>query len=262
MASYPEYLAATFGDFPCHDDAWPVSSGMERSDSQSTSCTVDSTYTTGSHSTSYSSTGATSIEDNDYYGEPASSLYAFGGYSEPQAADHLLSATGSQYQHAEQQIPQALQISTPLQIFDTIIPSIGEAARQATESAASLIFHQQQRFGRGGPPVISSGAIEDALLGSQAYGQEASRAAVQAVLHQQLWRQFNELDHFSTDTTSILEEAAYQLQLRLQGPRVFDICLCAIAAILTKLRVDLERSYPEVIAGPEDPHSAKPQPAE
>jgi hypothetical protein len=100
------------------------------------------------------------------------------------------------------------------------------------------------------------------LQGAREHGQEAARAAVQSVLYQQLYRQFNDMDHFHTDTKTILEEAAYQLQLRLQGPKVFDICCCAIGVTLIQLRADLEGNYSRVISGPADPHSFNPEPAE
>lgn len=219
---------------------------MQRSNSQSTSCTVDSSYTTSSYSsgyytTDYSSTGAASIEDGAYYDtSPTSSFFYPPSSSEVvEDTDQLLAATGSQYQHSGQQLPQVLQLSSPLKLFDSRMGNIEGAAKQATEYASSLVAGPQP-VGGYAMSVITCEAVEDALSRGWDGGEEPVRAAVQDVLYQQLHRQFNDVDQPYVEAGMILGEAAYQLQVRLRGPEVVDICYYAIVAVLAQLRADLQ----------------------
>ena len=223
-----EHAGAAFGAFPYQTDPWNDAASMKRSSSQSTTCTVDSGYySTGRPSVK---TGFTEPDTCDQPLPDRNQEYFY----EAQPTDQLLSATGSQYQYIGQQIPAVLQFISPLQLFDSVIPSIEEAARQATDDAAILMM------GAGGPSFISDSAILEALSRRQEEDEESAlRAAIQDVLYQHLYRQFNGVEQLAVDTAQILEEAAYQLQRWIQGPRKFDICYCAICATLVQLRGDL-----------------------
>ena len=94
----------------------------------------------------------------------------------------------------------------------------------------------------------------DRELGGAALGgdEEPVRLAVQAVLRQQLDLRFGDTDHFYPEIVRLLQEAAYQLQIRLQGPDVIDICFLAIAAVLASLTGNLEADNNGVSSGQAD----------
>ncbi|GAB1316224.1 hypothetical protein MFIFM68171_06434 [Madurella fahalii] len=222
---------------------------MQRSSSQSTTYTVGSSYTTSTDLTDYSSFSQSPIDG------PSTSHYQY-PYPHSQDTDHLLSATGSQYQHSDRQLPQVLQLSSPLQLFNGSFGSIEEAARQATEYARSLI-DSQGSYGLANLSIVSSEAVDEALWRLQEQGGDSSpRAAVQDVLHQHLYRQFTDIGQLQSDPNIALEEAAYQLQLRLQGPKVLDICYYAIVATLAQLARDLEacEEFPDAESLSPAPH--------
>ncbi|KAL2144562.1 hypothetical protein VTI28DRAFT_8975 [Corynascus sepedonium] len=240
MDPYPKRSSAPAFDGLQHQDGnWYGSSGMLRSGSQSTNCTVDSSYTAGTVISGYSS--ATEIsssvewapaEDVNYpetplYPDPCSSY-------EPSDANHILSATGSQYPQSGHSWPQALQLSNPSL---TLGERAGneEAARQATLVANSWIINGQQ-FGGCHSTLITSEAVDEAVKVQRDKGvDEPVRPAVQDILYQQLKPRFSDINHYYIDIIRLLEEAAYHLQIRLQGPEVFEICSIAIAAVLAML---------------------------
>ncbi|KAK4244114.1 hypothetical protein C7999DRAFT_17592 [Corynascus novoguineensis] len=245
MDPYPKPSSApAFDGFQHQDGNWYGSSGMFRSGSQSTNCTVDSSYTASTVISGYSS--ATEIsssvewapaEDVNYpetplYPDPCSSY-------EPSDANHILSATGSQYLQSGHSWPQALQLSNPSL---TLGKRAGneEAARQATLVANSWIINGQ-RFGDCHSTLITSEAVDEAVRVQLDKGvDEPVRPAVQDILYQQLKPRFSDIDYYYTDIIRLLEEAAYHLQIRLQGPEVFEICSIAIAAVLAMLSADPE----------------------
>ncbi|KAH6617261.1 hypothetical protein F5144DRAFT_499089 [Chaetomium tenue] len=215
---------------------------MQRSDSQSTACTINSSYTASTVVSGYSSATDFSLEstlpeDGTYretssYPDPCS-------FHDTLDANHMLSATGSQYQQSGTQIPQGLQLPSTLQLFSTQAGN-EEAAWQATQAANSLIVNRQT-FSGGGPFLVTSEAVEEALRRHQGQSdEEPVRLAVQAVLYQQLDLRLGDTDHFYHEIIRLLQEAAYQLQIRLQGPNVIDICYYAIAAVLADLTGDPE----------------------
>ncbi|KAK4154172.1 hypothetical protein C8A00DRAFT_14691 [Chaetomidium leptoderma] len=239
MALFPDPSRPTaFEGFQGQDGSWDDSVSMQRSDSQSTTCTVDSSYTTGtvfsgcSSVTDYSSIDPALTEEGTY-GEILSYPDPCSFYEAPDAAQ-MLSATGSQYQQSGHLLPQALHLTSHLQQFSTQ-PGIEDAAWHATLAAKSLTASRLS-FEDGGTSFITSEAVEEALQSYHGHGaEEPVRPAVQEVLYQQLQPRFGDVDHFYTDITMILEEAAYQLQSRLQGPEVLEICFYAIVTVLAKL---------------------------
>ncbi|KAK4126670.1 hypothetical protein N657DRAFT_661066 [Parathielavia appendiculata] len=255
MAAHPDYsYSATFGRFPGQDGGWDVSLSMERSESQSTSCTVDSNYTASasfsrlSSPTEYSSESAFFIDD-DYLHCQASSYPDPTSFDELRNANHMLSATGSQYQESDHHmlsatgfqyqesdhhLPRVPQLSSASQPLNSQA-SIEKAAWRATLAANSLVITRPS-FGDHGPSVITFEAVEEALQRQLEQGfEEPVRPAVQDILYQELSPRFHKMDLFHAEMTRILEEAAYQLQIRLQGPKVIDICYYAIVAILARL---------------------------
>jgi hypothetical protein len=158
-----------------------------------------------------------------------------GSFYESLDANHVLSATGSQYQQSGHQLPQTLHLASPLQPFSSQA-GIENAAWQATLAVNSLAINPQPFPHGGGPSLITSEAVEEALERHRQLGaEEPTRPAVQDVLYQQLYSRFGDVDHFYADITRALEEAAYQLQIRLQGPKVLDICFLAIVTVLVQL---------------------------
>ncbi|SPQ26635.1 eae1197e-011a-48e8-8355-605b1624e0aa [Thermothielavioides terrestris] len=244
MASYPHHPDTALEAFSCCDEEpWQTSANMQRSMSQSTSRTVDSSYTassysSGYYSTSYSSTGLPPIEDETCF-ESAPAVVYSAPYLEPDDTDHLLSATGSQYQQSGQKLPQALQLYTPLQLFDSKVASIEEAAEQATLNARSRIA-RVGAYGLRELSVVKCELVEEARQALQGQGLEAThRAAVQKVVYEVLHRHFNDIEASYVDPSSVLDEAAYQLQGWLQGPEALKICYLAIVAVLAELRKNL-----------------------
>jgi hypothetical protein len=220
---------------------WDNSVDMQRSDSQSTNCTVNSSQTTStsgysSVATDYSFVDPALTADGKWqetqpYPDPSS-------FYEPPDANHVLSATGSQYQQSGYQLPQTLQLASPLQAFSSQA-GIENAAWQATLAVNPLAINPQP-FPHGGPSLITSEAVEEALQRHQQLGtEEPVRPAVQDVLYQKLYSRFSGVDHFYADITRALEEAAYQLQIRLQGPNVLEICFLAIVTVLVELAGDM-----------------------
>jgi hypothetical protein len=219
---------------------------MERSTSQSTSRTVDSSYTatsysSGYYSTGYSSAGPSPTTDGVFFEHtPRTSAFPT-SYPEAHDTTHLLSALGAQYHHTGQQLPQELQFYNPLQhLFDERRGSIEDAARQATEDARSLIANERA-LGQYELAVVTFQAVEEARRRLEKQRLEASpRAAVQSIVYELLHQQFLDPDGCYTDTNLILQEAAYQLQVQVQGEEALDICYLAIVSVLAQLSADLE----------------------
>ncbi|KAK3305382.1 uncharacterized protein B0T15DRAFT_511304 [Chaetomium strumarium] len=243
MSWYSHHSGAAVEVSSSQDDLWAGPSNMERSTSQSTSRTADSSYTatsysSGCYSTGYSSAGPSPITDGVLL-EHTQSAYPT-SYPEAHDTAHLLSALGAQYHHAGQQLPQELQFCSPLQHFDGRMGSIEDAARQATEIARSLIANERA-LGPYELGVVTFQAVEEARQRLEKQGLEASpRAAVQRVVYELLHRQLNDADGCYTDANLVLEEAAYQLQVQVQGEEALDICYLAIVSVLAELRADLE----------------------
>lgn len=242
MSSYPDpSYSAAFREVQGQDGMmWDSSVGMQRSDSQSTNCTVDSSHTTStsgySSATDYSFVDPALTADGNW--QETSSYPDPSPFFEYHDTNHVLSATGSQYQQSGHQLPQTLHLASPLQPFSTQ-SGIEDAARQATLAANSLVINRQS-FQHGGPSHITFDAVEEALQRHQQLGsEEPVRPAVQEVLYQQLYSRFRDVDHFYPDIIRALEEAAYQLQVRLQGPNVIDICFLAIVTVLVELTGDV-----------------------
>lgn len=247
MSRYPDDPWRTYEAFPRQEDDQDDDANMQRTDSQSTSsswCTAN-TSSSGYRPTAYSSSNGTAFTEEGTDGETSPDLLLYTcPSSQPQDADYILSATGSQHHmYVGQPIPQDLQFLSPSQLFDCEITDIEQAARRATRNASSLILSGASS-GEGKPFVITHKAVDEELRRGRSRDQEAARAAVQNVLYKQLYRKFHDMDHYSTDAAGILDEAAYQLQLRLQGPEVSEICYYAISIVLAKLRQDLEPAKP------------------
>lgn len=230
---------STVDGFEAQDSGWHAAAGMKRSDSQSTSSTVETSLTISTMASEYSS--ATDMSSAEYaypgdgvYGDMPSlspGIYTFG---EPSDANHILSAAGSQYPDNGGSWPQQLPITHPLGTQ----AGNEEAARQATQAAHSLIINGQLPWD-GPSSLISSAAIDEAVKMRQDCGEEEPiRPAIQDVLYRHLQPRFYDPDLYYTEIIQLLEEAAYQLQLRLQGPQVLNICFVAIAAVLTMLSGD------------------------
>lgn len=231
--TYPD--PAAFKAFPGQDDGWDDSVDMQRSDSKSSTCTVDtisSSLSGYSSATDYSYVDPILLDSKDLAYTQTPSDPAPPAFSEPQDSDQLLYATGAQYQGGYN-IPQELQISEPPPPSNINHVSIEEAAQQAT-SAATLMVSGRQWFSDGGLLWVPDNVVEGAIRWYQGRGAgEPVRLAVQEILRRQL-RQLglsNNMDHFYR----ILQEAAYQLQRRLQGPQVLAICHAAIGAVLAEL---------------------------
>ncbi|KAL2022021.1 hypothetical protein VTK56DRAFT_6261 [Thermocarpiscus australiensis] len=259
MATYSHHSYTIFEPSLSQDGSWHGSAPMQRTESQATDSTTESSGTTSSGT--LASHGLQSLFSEDpsefFTSHDSSPSWYTWSSSEPQDPSQLLSSTGSQDQLSSQQLPQALQLSNPW-LFHREVGSIEEAARQATGYANSLILSQQPLRGDW-PSVVTSEAVEVALQKLREQGLDASpRAAVQDVLHQELHRRFNNTDQTHTDTSKILEEAAYQLQLRLQGPEVSEICYYAILSVLAGLATDLENDYWGLMSAPADPSSYSP----
>ncbi|KAK4100068.1 hypothetical protein N658DRAFT_567759 [Parathielavia hyrcaniae] len=245
MATHHDYsYPATYGSFPGKNGAWDASLSMERSDSQSTnntvgsSCTASTSFSALSAPTEYSSGSAMFIDD-DFLQYQASSYPDPTSLDDLTNASHMLFETGSQYQESDHHLPQASQLSSPSQPLNTQA-SIEQAAWGATLAANSIIINQSS-VGGYGPSVITYEAVEEALQRHLDQGiEEPVRPAVQDVLYQELSPRFHTMDRFHAEMARILEEAAYQLQIRLQGPKVVDICYYAIVAVLARLIQDPE----------------------
>lgn len=244
MASDPDYL----NFFACdglqgQHGSWNDVHSMQRSDSNSTTCTVDSSYTATSSLSGYSSITEYSVgdftwaPDGTYQKAPA--YPDLGHLHEHHDVSHMVSETGSQHQHSGYQLPQPSHRPSRLEQFTTR-EGREDAAWTATLAANTLIIAQRP-YGDGGPTFISSGALEEALQGYLRRGvDEPVRPAVQDVLYQQLHPRIHDVDSYYDDIMRILEEAAYQLQIRLQCPEVLGICFYSLATVLTKLIGDPE----------------------
>jgi len=265
MASYPNYQHfSAYGGLQSQYGSWGDEHSMQRSDSQSTNCTVDSSYTTASSFSACSSTTEYSATDFALPTDGTCPEASASAYPDPgqlydrHDVNHMLSATGSQYQQSGYHLPQALHLPGPSKQFTTRAGR-EDAAWQATLVANSLIIVQQP-CSAGSPSFISSEAVEEAFQRHQEQGaDEPARPAVQDVLYQQLYPRISDVDLYYSDIIRILEEGAYQLQIRLQCPEVLDICYYALAAVLTELTGDPEeeskgpaKSEP---VDPQDPNS-------
>jgi hypothetical protein len=257
MAAYPDpSYTTTFGGFSGQDGGWDNSVSMQRSESQSTNCTSSSSYTASSSfsgissATDYSSAGPAYFNDEHYF--QASPYPDPNAFHELENANHILSATGSQYQQSDHHLPQELALPSPSQPLCSQA-GIEEAAWNATRVASSLVINQQQAYGDYRPSVITFEVVEEALQKRVAQGfEEPVRPAVQDVLYQQLRPRFDDMDRFHADIPRVLEEAAFHLQVRVQGPEVVDICYYAIVAVLAELIREPETEMNAVSAEPVD----------
>ncbi|KAL2130904.1 hypothetical protein VTI74DRAFT_5810 [Chaetomium olivicolor] len=234
--AYPNYLDTTaFAAFQCHHGGWDDSVGMERTDSQSSSSTVNSNFSLlsgASSSTNYSVVDPALFDPRDAANHRITLSLAPSAISEPQDSNEVLYATGAQYQGGYN-LPQESELSEPLAPSNSSRASIEQAAEHAT-SAANLMITAGQFFQDGGLFWITDKAVDRAIRWYQRQGVEVpDRLAVQDILRHQLYQQkvSNNMDNFSRT----LQEAAYQLQRRLQGPEVPKICHAAIGAVLAEV---------------------------
>jgi hypothetical protein len=263
MAAYPDpSYSTTFRGVSGQDGGWDNSVSMQRSESQSTNCTISSGYTASSSfsglssATDYSSAGPAFFNNDEHYFQ-TSSYQDPSFFDGPENANHILSATGSQYQQSDEHLPQELALPSPSQPLRSQA-GIEEAAWNATLVASSLVINQQQAYGGYGPSVITFEAVEEALQRRMGQGfEEPVRPAVQDVLYQQLRPRFDDMDRFHADIPRILEEAAFHLQIRVQGPKVVDICYYAIVTVLAELirepEADMNAVSSEPVDGPDEP---------
>lgn len=240
MASDPDYLNFFAYEGPQgQHGSWNDVHSMQRSDSNATTCTVDSSYTATSSLSGYSST--TEYSAGDFTWAPdgtyqKASVYPLGHLHDHHDVSHMVFEAGSQHQHSGYQLPQPSHQPGRSEQFTTRAGR-EDAAWTATLAANTLIIAQRP-YGDGGPTFISSEALEEALQGYLRCGaDEPVRPAVQDVLYQQLHPRIHDVDSYFDDIMRILEQAAYQLQIRLQCPEVLAICYYSLATVLTKLIV-------------------------
>ena len=249
MASYPNpaYYAAS-GTEMSRDGSWQSRPGatmsrdgswqslpgadMERGLSGSTNRTAGSNYTTHTSSSAHSSATACSTHDftfpkDEAYQGPSSypdppSVY------EPQDLNHFVSATGDQF--SQDPCP-----SSPLEPFTTK-DGREDTAWQATHAAHFMITNPEL-FWNASPSFITAEAVDEAIQRYRDQGvDEPARPGVQDVLLHHLMHRFRAIEYFPyPEIDQILKEAAYHLQMRLQGPEALDICYLAIAAVLAEL---------------------------
>lgn len=221
------------------ESTWDDCFSMQRTHSQTTSYTVDSSETAGTQSSGFytdtSSDGSPTMEDS-CYSELSTSWYQT-LCVEPQDATQLIAAAGSQYhpdhQDNTQQLPQELQLSSPQQAFEGGVESIEPAAKQATNDALFLINNNQLPYG--GLSVITSEAITACVQWRQGLDQNAAyREAVQRLVIDHLNQRFSKMKPDSTSIHQTLVEAAYQLLTRLEGENIYQICYYAISAALVQ----------------------------
>ncbi|KAJ4287086.1 hypothetical protein N0V88_007780 [Collariella sp. IMI 366227] len=234
MSFYTHPDAAAFKAFPGQDDGWDDSVDMQRSDSNSSTCTVDtisSSLSGYSSATDYSYVDPALLDLKDLAYIQTTSDPAPPGFSEPQDSDQLPYATGAQYQGGYN-ISQ-LQISEPPPPSDANHVSIEKAAQQATLAASRMVLGGQW-FQDANLVWVPDNVVEGAIRWYQGKGAgEPVRLAVQEILRRQL-RQLS-LSNNMDPLYRVLQEAAYQLQRRLQGPNVLAICHAAIGAVLAEL---------------------------
>ncbi|KAK3994657.1 zinc finger protein AEBP2 [Cladorrhinum sp. PSN332] len=248
-----------------NSNTWSEPVGMQRSHSthsQTTNYTVDSSDTTGSHSSGYP-TGLPSrdspimedavLSDSSTGWYQTSSSYPDLSYLEPQDANQLVVATGSQYYSQDyynnattsvdsQQSPHELQFGFASQAFDSLIPDIEATAKQAADSALSL-YRSRQMPAYEDYSVITTEVVDASVQWHRGQDQNASyREAVQRLLIDHLYQKFSETTPVYADITKVLEEAAYQLLARLQGQKVYQICYYAISAALAQLKQQLDEA--------------------
>ena len=205
---------------------------MERCFSGSTDRTAGSNYTTHTSYSAHSSATAYSTHDFIFPKDEADQGPL--SYPDPPAVyelqdlNHFLSATGDQF--SQEPCP-----SSPLEPFTTKVGR-EDAAWQATH-AAHIMITNPQLFWNTSPSFITAEAVDEAIQGYREQGvDEPARPGVQDVLSQHLYVRFRAIEPFSyPEIGQILKEAAYQLQVRLQGPEALDICYLAIAAVLAEL---------------------------
>ncbi len=257
----PLYHIVQYGFHGGNHGSWQVDSvDMQRTESQSTSCSVDS-HATAATSTSRNSlaTDCSSLDPeltkfdldltkDGVYMETAASHTGRPSSHGLFAIDETLVATGSHLQEVPQ--TQTLVLADCLPQYSTQA-SLQGAAWDATLTAQSWISNQCW-FDDQGPPYITNQAVDEALEGFQGQAQDPpARRAVQKVLKTQLSSHFSSEDPSDSVTTSILQHAAYQLQIRLEGPEVINICYYAILTILTQLAnpelANLDLDNPEPI---------------
>lgn len=266
---HPSYPIVSYGFHGGQYGSWRNAAEMERSDSQSTSCSVDSFHTIGSSSSAYSVATDYSTLDpelanldsqlnkldpqltqyGDFEEAPLHTDLAAAAH-EPFAVDHTLAAAGSHLPQSDEHLPQTLPLPDPLLPFSTW-DSVGGAAWDATE-AAKFRIASGWSFGDQGPMYITNQAVGEAFARCQEQRQDIpARQAVQVVLRQQLVDHFNGMDRSYGITAGILEEAAYQLQTFVQGPEAVSICFLAIVGTLAELvglpivPMDLENPAPD-----------------
>ncbi|KAK3332431.1 hypothetical protein B0T19DRAFT_103152 [Cercophora scortea] len=97
--------------------------------------------------------------------------------------------------------------------------------------------------------LITNKAVEDAKRQIRKRTPNApTREAIQEVLYRTLYCTFTDPEKAYTDTSMALYEAAYQLQLRVEGPEASDISYYAIMAVLDQLRKQLQQESAELTA--------------
>ncbi|KAK4229409.1 zinc finger protein AEBP2 [Podospora fimiseda] len=256
---YSQHSPGGFDGLTYTDDSsnnWIAPAMMKRSNSaqsEITTYTVDSSDTTGTHSSGYSTSlpfdDSPTMENLVVDGAPASWYQ----YPEPQDASQLVAAAGSQYyQHQDyyntgdtstdtQKSPtEDIQFTFASQTFDALIQNIEDTAKQATDSAMTLIRNGQMPS-YGDYSVITTEIVDASIQWHRGQDQNASyREAVQRLLTDYLYRQFSDVTPAYADVARVLEEAAYQLLARLQGQKVYEICYFAISAALAHVKQQID----------------------
>lgn len=225
------------------DDFPPGPFPMQRTLSEATSYTVDSnlsasTCSSGGYLMDYPLSSPTFENATKY--DKSSSYYST-MHDDAQDTDYFVSSTGAQYAHVDMQVPEDVPLGTA-RSSERFTTAVGDI-----ENAASLAMqHAQSRLDLGGeqPSIISSDAVENLaqrLLLRKRDRCTADRKAVQNVLYHYLYQLFKEEGTFPVDprVSEALEEAACQLQLRLQGQEASRISYLAIVTVLAELQKQL-----------------------
>lgn len=154
-------------------------------------------------------------------------------YGTSQDSENLFDSIGSQYQDIEESTPDSL----PFQLLESRAGDEA-AALQVTQIAQEQLVSDAYR--KPSFTIVTFDAVDSALKHLRKRVASCSdREAVQDVLWRYLSRQLNDANHNRENVNTALQEAACQLQLRVQGEEAYNICYYAIAAVLADLREPL-----------------------
>jgi len=225
-----EYLQQSTPGYPSLSYTPDVygSSNMRRTISQLTDHSNRSTDSNHSHwSTGEypSQTSPTSVRDSFDYSIPS---YA-APYGSSQDTEYLFDSIGSQYQGVEE--------SSPFQLLESRAGDEA-AALHATQVAQEQLISDAYR--KPSFTIVTYEAVDSALKYLRKRAPDASdRDAVQDVLRRYISRQLKDVNPNQTKISTALQEAACQLQLRVQGEEAYNICYYSIASVLARLREQL-----------------------